>query len=135
MTTFFKQIVNSECNSFSVVIEDDGRVCYGYLLQDRNVIGDIWLYNQSPTPQDTQWDKRDMPFLNPAEFVKDNLIARPIISDKDVRVEWLFLTGACILDQVRIFVRDELTAIIKPGAKPGWSILVKKDGPLAKFLS
>lgn len=134
MTEFYTQIYSADCTKFSLIFEDDGRVCYAYLLQNTDIIGDIWLYNQSPTPLDTIWNKTDLPFLNPAEFVKDDIIIQPITSESEIDIGWSYFSGECILGQVKIFVRGKLLAIMKPGSTPGWSIAVKKDGPLAKKL-
>jgi len=49
MNTFFKQICWNLNNKSSIII-DDNRVSYAYLLYDKNIIGDVWLYNRVATP-------------------------------------------------------------------------------------
>ena len=131
MSEYYDQIFCEIHEEYSIVIEDDGRVCYAYLLQDDKIIGDIWLYNQSDAPSKTEWRREDMPFLNPREFLKDGIVLKPITSDKEIGLEWVFSDKSGVLDQVRIFIHGLLTAIVKPDSKPGWSVNVVKDGPLA----
>ena len=70
MTNFYDQFYCDKCNEYSIVIDDDGRVCYAYLLSNKKIIGDVWLYNKSQAPMHTDWNnKNEMPFLNPIEFV------------------------------------------------------------------
>ncbi|WP_312524538.1 hypothetical protein [Sphingobacterium multivorum] len=66
--------ISNDHPEFAVLIEDDDKVCYAYLLNEERIVGDIWLYNSVPTPSEPEWHKRDnLPFLNPAAFVKENL--------------------------------------------------------------
>ncbi|KKO89048.1 hypothetical protein AAW12_23070 [Sphingobacterium sp. Ag1] len=66
--------VSNDRPEFAVLIEDDDKVCYAYLLIESKIVGDIWLYNSVPTPSDPEWHKKEnLPFLNPVEFVKENL--------------------------------------------------------------
>jgi hypothetical protein len=44
-------------------------------------------------------------------------------------IDWSCEDGACL---ARIFIQKKLVAVMKDGAKPGWALLAKKDGPLAK---
>ena len=52
----------------AVVIEDDERVGYAYLIDSRGEIcGDVWLYNRCPAPAEPEWndpgnDPSDAPF-------------------------------------------------------------------------
>jgi len=61
--------LDSPDGRLSVMLEDDGRVAYAYLLQDGKVVGDVWLYNVVETPERVDWkDRSQMPFLNPKRF-------------------------------------------------------------------
>lgn len=131
MSQFYKQILWKENSRYAIIIEDDGKVAYAYLMLDNKIIGDVWLYNQAPTPQLTTWKEGDMPFLNPEEFVRENI--RPIIDEDSIEIEWIRLKGSQP-DKVEIFIERKLIASISSGSNPGWSTLVKKDGPLAKLL-
>ncbi len=132
MNIFFKQICWNLNNKYSIIIEDDDRVGYAYLLHDKNIIGDVWLYNRATTPVSSNWDKNEMPFLNPAPFIKDINFEIPK-SIEEFDFEWMGNEKNDLL-KVNIYIKKKLTAIIAPGSKPGWSINVKKDGPLAQIL-
>nr|WP_288807881.1 hypothetical protein [uncultured Sphingobacterium sp.] len=112
---------------YSVLIEDDDKVCYAYLLNDDKIVGDIWLYNSVPTPSEPEWySKENLPFLNPAEFVKENL--EPFSAISTVEVTWDFRVETV----AKIFLSERLIAKLTVGSCPGWSSLVTKDGPLAQ---
>lgn len=131
MTDF---LYKAPCNfnpDYAVIIEDDGIVAYAYLLFNEEIIADIWLYNQAETPEETEWNEDDMPFLNPAEFVKEGIYVRPLSDGSDFECKWSIENG---LINVDIYLYEILTARLQPDTKPGWSALVKKEGPLARIL-
>lgn len=116
---------------YSVVIEDDGRVAYAYLMEGEDSIGDVWLYNQQEAPKDSNWDKQQLPYLNPEEYLNKDARVLPIKDKSEVYFEWNeSLSDGSI--EVSIYIRDKFTAQIITGSKPGWSTLVVKDGPLAQ---
>jgi hypothetical protein len=125
-------IVRDVASGYSVLVEDDGRVAYGYLTDRKNkFIADVWLYNRSHAPAEGQWhDKEAMPFLNPAEYVRTDLAIRFMEQPADVRISWEASEQYEAI--ARIYLHDELVGILVPGAKPGWSVLATKDGPIAK---
>lgn len=112
-------------SDMSVVIEDDGRVAYAYLLDGEDMIGDVWLYNVSETPKSVDWrDRESMPFLNPREFCSSDRMPR--LSDaSDLQCAWLD-------DGVQVLLDEQIVAVLAPGAKPGWSRYVVRPGPLAR---
>lgn len=116
----------------AVVIDDDGRVAWAYLrTADGEVIGDVWLYNHGPAPEEPDWtDPTQVPFLNPASLARD-LEQPPARARDDVAVEWT-VDGELLLADV--FLRGELLARLSPGSQPGWSTLAKDDGPCARVL-
>jgi len=131
MREFYDQIFSQQNDCYSVVIEDDGKVAYAYLLKEEHIIGDVWLYNQAETPADPDWtDKESLPFLNGQEFVRDNIT--PILNVDEVRVEW---TDDLEVGGVLLYIRDQFTAKLTINSKPGWSTNVTKDGPLARTIS
>jgi len=133
MTEFFEQFFYDETDKHSLIIDDDGKDSYAYLLDGREIIADVWLYNQAKTPELAIWDSLDeVPFLNTVEYVNENIIIVPLSDPKDILIKWEFKNDE--LEQVSIFIRDRLSAILKPGSKPGWSISAKKDSRLAKVL-
>ncbi|GAB3911719.1 hypothetical protein [Mucilaginibacter boryungensis] len=130
MSTFLQQISCEFDENYSVLIEDDGRVAYAYLLEYGDVIGDVWLYNQEAAPMDSNWANQSSPYLNPAEYLDKGAAISPIRNEKEVRCEWTeSLNDGSI--EVGIWLRDKFIAQVNAGSKPGWSVLVVKDGPLA----
>jgi hypothetical protein len=133
MSEFFEQFFYNETDKHSLIIDDDGKVSYAYLLDGEKIIADVWLYNQAKTPDLTIGESLDeIPFLNTVEYVNENIIISPLSDPRDIFIKWEFKNDN--LEQVSIFIRDQLSAILKPGSKPGWSICAKKDSRLAKVL-
>jgi len=116
-----------------VAVEDDGRVAYAYLIgADDRICGDVWLYNRCVAPEEPEWCSMDnAPFANPAPYVADCEAFRPANSGADFSAEWVREDAGFV---AKLFLRGELLAVLKEGAKPGWALLAKKDGPLAKTL-
>lgn len=117
-------------NHYSIKIEDDGRVAYAYLVEDGDIIGDVWLYNQQEPPATSFWLPEDMPFLNPKEYLSKDAAIKPIASEDEIRCEWTESKEDGTIE-VGIYLRDKFIASVAVGSKPGWSTLVAKDGPLA----
>jgi hypothetical protein len=114
----------------AVMIEDDGRVAYAYLLDATEAIcGDVWLYNRCPAPLEPEWgDRNRAPYANPTVYVDQTLTFFPPDTAADIVVEWSQLGRDLTAS---IFVMQALLAKIAPHSKPGWSRLAVKDGPLA----
>lgn len=130
MLTFTTQILCEFDNYYSLKIEDDGRVAYAYLYEGEDVIGDVWLYNVQEAPQTSFWLPEDMPFLNPKEYLSKDANIKPIQQESDIRCEWTESKDDGLIE-VGIYIRDKFIASAAAGSKPGWSVLVAKDGPLA----
>ncbi len=112
----------------SVVLEDDGRVAYAYLLDgDDAVVGDVWLYNVGEDPERVDWrDRSAMPFRNPARFCSPEVLPR-LRPDSRVSCHWS--------DKgVTVSVAGTVWARLEDGSKPGWSRRARLAGPLAKPL-
>lgn len=111
----------------SVVLEDDGRVAYAYLLEHDSVVGDVWLYNVGDAPSAVDWrDQNQMPFRNPAKYCSQERLPR-LRGDSVVDCLW---SG----DGVALSVNGVVWARLRMGAKPGWSRAAAVDGPLARCL-
>lgn len=130
MGELFLQIFNDSNSVYSVIIEDDNRVAYAYLLKGDVVIGDVWLYNQIEAPLNQEWKVQDMPFVNPLKFIKTDISTLPINSANEVSCKWCEAIDGEI--EVVISIRNSIIAKISPGSNPGWSTIVSQDGPLAK---
>lgn len=112
----------------SVVLEDDGRVAYAYLLNgDSEIVGDAWLYNVGDDPEEVSWqDRSSMPFQNPAKYC---VADRPPRLRPDSRI-------ACTWTEqgVTVSVEGIEWVRLEVGCRPGWSLLARIPGPLAKPL-
>ncbi|NTF42009.1 hypothetical protein [Rhizobium rhizogenes] len=119
----------------TVLFEDNGHVAYAYLLAaDGEIIGDVWLYNVGEPPAEPPWhDKEEMPFANPREFVREDLAFEFAKQPSDIVVLWK--TSEQYGPMARIYLHSRLFGILSPGAKPGWSLLAAKNGPLARKLT
>ena len=113
-----------------VVVEDDGKVCYAYMLdEDGNICGDVWLYNRCQTPTEPEWHEREnVPFANPASFSCQSSDFCPPRSAGEISGEW----EAGEFEVARIYLSNTYFAKLVQGAKPGWSLMAAKDGPLAQ---
>lgn len=131
MSTFLQQVSCEFDENYSVLIEDDGRVAYAYLLEYGDVIGDVWLYNQDAAPTDNNWVNQTTPYLNPAEYLTRDAAIAPIKHESHIRCEWTESPNDGLIE-VGISIRGKFIANIISGSKPGWSVLVVKDGPLAQ---
>jgi hypothetical protein len=123
----------SENHEYSVLVEDDGRVSYAYLLDaDGKICGDVWLYNRCLPPNEPEWtDREEAPYANAAAYIDDAVELTLPASADEILIEWDRRKDQCL---AAIFVRAKLVAKVGDGTKPGWSVLAAKDGPLAKVL-
>ena len=118
---------NESGSDRAVVLEDDGRVAYAYLLDGEDVVSDAWLYNVADAPKTVDWDDQSqIPFLNPESFC-DTEPAPRLTHKSSVECIW-FEEG------VEVVIDGVLMARLEPGAKPGWSRLALRPGPLARPL-
>lgn len=118
-------------SEYSVVINDDGRVAYAYLLRGPRIVADVWLYNRGPAPAEPEWhDKTRFPPRNPHDFALEEPI-EPIRGEGEIEVLWHQIGESFF---VEIYFREVLWGRLVPESKTGWSRLAKKDGPLAKVM-
>lgn len=87
-------------SGYSVVLDDDGRVAYAYLLnKDGAIVSDVWLYNRCLPPSEPEWKNPEkMPFANPIGFVKAIQDFSPIQNISEVSVQLMQsypLSGVC----------------------------------------
>jgi hypothetical protein len=98
----------------AVVLEDDGRTAYAYLLDDERTVSDVWLYNVGEDPEAVDFgNSTALPFQNP----KANCAAEklPRLTEPSRLVCRWRPTG------VELEVDEVLWARLEPGARPGWS--------------
>jgi hypothetical protein len=119
--------VNAPEGDLSVVLEDDGRVAYAYLLEGGTVVGDVWLYNILDSPGDVDWENPSlMPFLNPAIYCNSEQAPR-LRDGSNLSCDWSPRGVEIWIDGIHV-------ARLEVGAKPGWSRSAIRSGPLAKPL-
>ena len=119
--------INDAESDRAIVLEDDGRVAYAYLIIERETVGDVWLYNVAPAPDVIDWkDASEMPFLNPKKYCRDEETPR-LHSRARVACTWSAVGAEVRIDGV-------LMARLELGSKPGWSRLALCAGPLAQPL-
>ena len=108
-----------------LVLEDDGRVAYAYLLEHGEIVGDVWLYNVGPDPEEVNWQERaDAPLRNPARYCTAQVLPR-IDQRRSITCVWSEQGVSLHVDGFR-------WAYLRKGSKPGWSIKARTSGPLAR---
>jgi hypothetical protein len=116
---------DDEASNRAVVLEDDGRVAYAYLLVAKKIVTEVWLYNVAESPAVPEWrDRSKLPFLNPKAYCRSDKTLPRIGDCVSVRCVWH-------ADRVELVLDDVLAARLAEGTKPGWSLLASKRGPLA----
>lgn len=126
---FFKQFFSPNHNGISIIVEDDLRVSYAYLLHNEDIVSDVWLFNILPAPDYVDWkDISQMPFLNPITYLEENQEITRIGDESEITISWPENSQAGIYE---ITVKGLKLAALKYRCFPGWSSAVKKDGPLA----
>ncbi len=116
----------------SLVLEDDGKTGYAYLLDEESkIVADCWLYNRGAAPHENEWNTlENMPFANSIMYVKPEFADGfgSIHNEDELTLEWTE-------SGVDIILKGQLFARVVTGGKPGWSRLAAKDGPLALVLT
>jgi hypothetical protein len=129
----FLKIERDAASGWSVMIEDDGRVCYAYLISaEEQIVGDVWLCNRCDAPDKPEWTDRDKaPYANPERFSRPDT-GFPLPDDEsDISIQWS-------VDEAERRSADVLTdglliGRLREGEKPGRARAAAKDGPLAKM--
>ncbi len=123
----FKKSI-SPCGKYSATFEDDGFTVYGYLLKnDEKIISTVWLYNigdEPATPDEGRAPRNRPEYIIAHEYPQ-------IVSSDEIEFVWAVTGVRC---SVKILLRSELFAELDSDSTPGRSILVKKDGPIARRL-
>jgi hypothetical protein len=119
---------------YSAVFEDDGDVAYGYMVIDKKIVSDVWLYNTADTPATPPWrdGPEGLPFRNPIDLA-DSGRFEPVSDDDDVSFLWIYGPDQVPV-AVEFWLRGKLHAQVTTDSKPGWCVLATKDGPLARKL-
>lgn len=129
MSIFFEAFTCDFNHEYSLVIEDNKKVAYAYLMRHGEIIGDVWLYNLVNAPPNDTWEDFEMPFLNPAKYINERGIIQPVKEKSEIKLTWGITDEKLIV--VTVFIHGVVIAKLIEGAKPGWSKYVKISGPLA----
>lgn len=120
---------------WQLLVEDDDRTCYAYLLCAGVVVSDTWISNRvrAATPEWTLPNARAlMPFTNPVPFVDCVDYGIRELDREALNVDF---GGANDAITVHIRAANEIVAVVCASTKPGWSALAMSDGPCARALS
>jgi hypothetical protein len=125
--------LRSRSSTAQLVIEDDGRTGYAYLLRDRKIVSDVWLYNRAPTPEKAAWESPEQsPLINPRPFARaEHLFSLPN-RKFDLSIGWRRAGDGSLEAEIRL--RGQIIAKLIEDEKPGASLMAAKDGPLARML-
>lgn len=125
--------IDDEDSDYSVVLEDDDRVAYGYLWdrgregrEEPPIVGDVWLYNVLAAPGSAEDSDGDPP-LNAADCVLDAPVSR-LEDAVEIETRWADAGEQRVVD---LFVDGVLYARLAPGRLPGWSRLACRESPVA----
>jgi hypothetical protein len=122
----------SPCGDFKLTFDDNGKVAYAYLKRGTTIVGDVWVYNRCPTPEQPEWkDRRNLPFANCREFMTEEGHFDQAIDLDSIRVEWQYATGQ---PKAIVYLSNRLVASVGVNDKPGSCRFASKDGPLARVL-
>jgi hypothetical protein len=123
----------SPCGAFKLTFADDGKVAYAYLKRGSTILGDVWVYNRCPTPEQPEWkDRRNLPFANCREFMREEGRFAKAAALADIHVEWQYTAGQ---PKALVYLSGALAALVGVNDKPGYCRFASKDGPLAKVLA
>ena len=119
---------------YSAVFEDDGEVAYGYMVIDKEIVSDVWLYNTADTPVTPPWrdGPEGLPFRNPIDLAGSGRF-EPVRDEEEVFFLWVYGTDQVPV-AVEFWIRGQRHARVTTDSKPGWCVLATKDGPLARKL-
>ena len=127
MSDLFISFVSPICNNYAVIIEGDARVVFAYMLKDDAIISDVWLYNKICN-EENSGNIHEMPSTCPREYMIDAFDCPLIQNEDDVEISWECADSYSV---AKVSIKGKLIAILKDGAKPGWTALVKRDNPFA----
>jgi hypothetical protein len=123
---------NSPCGQYRLTFDDDGKVAYAYLRRGSAIVGDVWVYNRCPTPEEPEWkDRRNLPFANCKPYTSDEGTYLHTIAASDISVNWMYRNDE---PTAFVYLAGKLVASVGVGQKPGSSRFASMDGPLAKKL-
>lgn len=122
----------SPCGRYVLTVEDDGKVAYAYLKCRDDVVGDVWLYNRCPTPDDPEWhDRSKIPFANSRAYASERGRLETEVKESDINVDWESEHGVPV---AFVYIARNLYGVVGVDDKPGYARFAVKDGPLARVM-
>lgn len=118
----------------SVVVEDNGRVCYAYFrAPDGQIVGDVWLYNRCEAPEELEWGRKTggAPYANARDYIVSPMNFALPTGKHEVSARWLLIDGELIAE---ILVGDLVIGRLGAGHKPGWARAAAKNGRFAQVM-
>jgi hypothetical protein len=122
----------SPCGAYRLTFDDDGKVAYAYFKQGDAILGDVWIYNRCPTPDQPEWpDRGKLPFANCKGYTRtEGHLERPVALE-DISVGWEYAGDE---PKAYVYLFGDLVAVVGAGDKPGYARFAERDGPLAKVM-
>ena len=117
----------------TILCKEKIEAVYVYLLKDKKIISDLWLFNTGDTPKLEPWlSSNKPPFLNSKKYSYASKLCEKDLNQDNFKFNFFISNkfGLC----VKIYMNSILIGIIPENTKPGWSFFAKKDGPLANRL-
>ena len=96
---FSRRYVGSN-SGYVVVVDDDGRVGYAYLINfDGRICADVWLYNRCGAPIEPEWnDPSKAPFANPIGYAMSEMLFPLTSLEKGVSIVWSSRGAKIVVD-------------------------------------
>jgi hypothetical protein len=125
---FFLQFDIEAPNEPRVIIDEDEKTCYAYLLIGGEIVGAVWLYNRYEAPEVPEWElpnaKEHIPFANARAYI--NHEGPAVDEGSRVIVLWGPAGAAVYLNG------KDLHAIVGVGDFPGRCRYAAKDAFIAR---
>jgi hypothetical protein len=123
---------HSPCGHYELTFDDDGKVAYAYLKHGKNIVGDVWLYNRCPTPEQPEWtDRKNIPFANCKGYMSEQGRVMTEVAPSDVNVDWEYEDDKPV---AHVYVFQDLYGVVGVGEMPGYARYATKDSGLARVM-
>src|SRR5262245_16994958 len=104
---------DSPSGDYTLTFEDDGKVAYGYVKKDGEIVGDVWLCNRQSIPVKAEWtDKKNIPFANCKSYMSEQGLLRTPLTVDDVQVNWEVDDSG---EAAYIYILEELYGVVGEG--------------------
>lgn len=133
MKSYYNQIFCKDFKNISIIIEDNGLVCYAYLLIGEQIVSDVWLYNSGFQNANIKFkNENNSTLYNPIEYTENKFSITNVKFLDDV-VPDITITNEEV--SAILNFKNGLQIKLKSDFFPGWSNNVRKDSPYALLLN